>query len=121
MDSYPNIDNFIKADAFFEYLNRHVALEKLSTYWTQDEANTFIELIEEKEIGKLISAEPEISRNKLIRQINKLSQTDSEEVEFKGKRYKRNMLVTEKIKKIKKLYLSILWYDNFKERWHPLH
>lgn len=101
MEIYPNIDNFIKADGFFEFLNRVMTPQRLAEYWNEQDANKISKIIEKMEIEDFINNEGEEPREKLLEDILKLITITEDKIKYEGKRYKRNAVVTEKIKKLR--------------------
>lgn len=100
MEIYPNINNFIKADGFFEFLNR-LTPRQLAGCWNEQDASKFNKIIEEMEIEEFITNESNETRDKLLEDILKLVTTTGDKIKYKGKKYKRNAVITEKIKKLR--------------------
>lgn len=100
MEIYPNLNNFIKVDAFFEFLNR-LTPEKLAKCWSDRDADKFNQIIEKKEIEEFVNNESGETRDKILENILKLITTTDDVIKYEGKKYKRNAVITEKIKKLR--------------------
>lgn len=100
MEIYPNLNNFIKVDGFFEFLNR-LTPRQLAECWSERDAYEFNKIIEEKEIEEFVNNEREESGDKLLKNILKLITATADMIKYEGKEYKRNAVVTEKIKKLR--------------------
>ena len=100
MEIYPNLDNFIKVDGFFEFLNR-LTPGQLAEYWSEQAAYGFNKIIEAKEIEEFVNHEGMEAREKLLENILKLITTKADSIKYEGKKYERNAVVTEKIKKLR--------------------
>lgn len=95
MDNYPNINNFLKSDAFLEYIVKHTI--EPDSYWLK-EGRKLKNSLEDKAIENIASkAEP----GDLVDTIIELSQKPKKKVKYQGATYSRNTLVTELIKKLR--------------------
>lgn len=93
-----DLNNYLKVDGFFEFLN--INLKKLKKIWSKNDSKllniNLNKLLIEDEIY-----ESEDDKLDIIREIKDISNSDNKIIEYNGKRYSRNFIITEKIKKLR--------------------
>lgn len=93
-----NLDNYLRVDGFFEYLNIH--FEKFKKIWSKYDSKLLNFNLDKLLIEDDIY-ESEDNKSDIIREIEKLSNNTNKLVEYNGRKYARNFVITEKIKKLR--------------------